>query len=70
MNYTTDILKKIVDEDRVKIEFQPIFSLNTRKYIGLEALAREAAIFFIWTGYAVRRLCSPLQDRETLHRCS
>ena len=40
MNYTTDILKKIVDEDRVKIEFQPIFSLNTRKYIGLEALAR------------------------------
>ncbi len=40
MNITTEIIQNVVDNDRIFVEFQPIYSLNTKKIIGLEALAR------------------------------
>ena len=40
MTNSPDLIKKIIDEERIRIEFQPIYSLNTRKFIGLEELAR------------------------------
>ncbi|MCM1577406.1 MAG: EAL domain-containing protein [Ruminococcus sp.] len=40
MKVTTEILREIIDKKDVIVEFQPIYSLNTKKYIGLEALAR------------------------------
>ncbi len=40
MNVTPEILRDIIDNKNVKVEFQPIYSLNTKKFIGLEALAR------------------------------
>ncbi|MBP5580909.1 MAG: EAL domain-containing protein [Ruminococcus sp.] len=33
-------LRDIIDNENIITEFQPVYSLNTQKYIGLEALAR------------------------------
>ncbi len=40
MNYDVQKLRSIISNEDIMIEFQPIYSLNTQKYIGLEALAR------------------------------
>lgn len=40
MNLTSDIIRDVIDNDNIFVEFQPIYSLNTQKIIGLEALAR------------------------------
>ena len=55
MEHTPENIKKIIDEERIRIEFQPIYSLNTRKYIGLEALAR---------GYIGEDIVAPLEMFE------
>jgi EAL domain-containing protein (putative c-di-GMP-specific phosphodiesterase class I) len=40
MTITPELVKRIIDENLIYIEFQPIYSLNTKKIIGVEALAR------------------------------
>lgn len=40
MNISADIVKDVIDNRKIFVEFQPIYSLNTKKVIGLEALAR------------------------------
>ncbi len=40
MNITNDIIREVIDSNDIYIEFQPVYSLNTKKIIGLEALAR------------------------------
>lgn len=40
MKITSEIVKEIITNKDIIVEFQPIYSLNTRKYIGLEALSR------------------------------
>ncbi len=40
MKVTPEIIHNIIKNQDVIVEFQPIYSLNTRKYIGLEALSR------------------------------
>ena len=40
MEYSSEIIRDIIDNERIITEFQPIYSLNTRKFIGLEALSR------------------------------
>ncbi|MDR0947828.1 MAG: EAL domain-containing protein [Ruminococcus sp.] len=40
MTITPDIIREIVDNEQIYIEFQPIFSINTKKIIGVEALSR------------------------------
>ena len=40
MNITPDIVREVIDNKDIFVEFQPIFSLNTKKIVGLEALAR------------------------------
>ncbi|MBR4223405.1 MAG: EAL domain-containing protein [Oscillospiraceae bacterium] len=43
MTYDPAKLKRLIDDGDLIIEFQPIYSLNTQKYIGLEALARGSS---------------------------
>ena len=40
MKVTPEIVREIIDKKDIIVEFQPIYSLNTRKFIGLEALSR------------------------------
>lgn len=40
MNITSDIVREVIENKDIFVEFQPIYSLNTKKIIGLEALAR------------------------------
>lgn len=40
MNITNDIVRQVIENKDIYVEFQPIYSLNTKKIIGLEALAR------------------------------
>lgn len=40
MNITEDIIREVIENKDIYVEFQPIYSLNTQKVIGLEALAR------------------------------
>lgn len=40
MKITPEIVQNIIDNEDIFVEFQPIYSLNTKKVIGLEALAR------------------------------
>lgn len=40
MNITSDIVSDVIENKDIFVEFQPIYSLNTKKVIGLEALAR------------------------------
>lgn len=40
MNITSDIVRGVIENKDIFVEFQPIYSLNTKKVIGLEALAR------------------------------
>lgn len=40
MKVTAEIVREIIDKKDIIVEFQPIYSLNTQKYIGLEALSR------------------------------
>jgi len=40
VNITPEIVRNIIDNGDITVEFQPIYSLNTRKFIGLEALSR------------------------------
>ncbi len=40
MKVTTEIVREIIENKEIIVEFQPIYSLNTKKYIGLEALSR------------------------------
>ncbi len=40
MKVTPQIVNEIIEKRDIIVEFQPIYSLNTRKYIGLEALSR------------------------------
>lgn len=40
MNITADKIREVIDNKDIYVEFQPIYSLNTKKVIGLEALAR------------------------------
>lgn len=37
---TPEIVREIIEKKDIIVEFQPIYSLNTKKYIGLEALSR------------------------------
>lgn len=40
MKVTPEIVREIIEKKDIIVEFQPIYSLNTKKYIGLEALSR------------------------------
>lgn len=40
MKITNDMIREIIENKDIFVEFQPIYSLNTKKIIGLEALAR------------------------------
>lgn len=40
MKITNEIVREIIEKKDIIVEFQPIYSLNTKKYIGLEALSR------------------------------
>ena len=40
MKITNDIIHEVIENKDIFVEFQPIYSLNTKKIIGLEALAR------------------------------
>ncbi|MGN0665105.1 MAG: EAL domain-containing protein [Huintestinicola sp.] len=40
MNVTPEIVKEIIETKSISVDFQPIYSLNTQKFIGLEALSR------------------------------
>lgn len=40
MNITPEIVQNVIENKNIFVEFQPIYSLNTQKIIGLEALAR------------------------------
>ncbi len=40
MNITDEIIGSVIENEDIFVEFQPIYSLNTRKFIGLEALSR------------------------------
>lgn len=40
MNITSEIVREVIENKDIFVEFQPIYSLNTKKIIGLEALAR------------------------------
>ncbi len=40
MKITSDIVREVIENKDIFVEFQPIYSLNTKKVIGLEALAR------------------------------
>lgn len=40
MKVTEEIVREIIEKKDIIVEFQPIYSINTRKYIGLEALSR------------------------------
>ena len=40
MNINADVVREIIANKDIFVEFQPIYSLNTKKIIGLEALSR------------------------------
>ena len=40
MKITPEIVREVIDNKDIFVEFQPIYSLNTKKIIGLEALSR------------------------------
>ena len=40
MKITPEIIQDVIDKKNIFVEFQPIYSINTKKVIGLEALAR------------------------------
>ncbi len=40
MNITDEIIGSVIENEDIFVQFQPIYSLNTRKFIGLEALSR------------------------------
>ncbi|MCH5192744.1 MAG: EAL domain-containing protein [Oscillospiraceae bacterium] len=40
MNITPEIVREVIENKDIFVEFQPIYSLNTKKTIGIEALAR------------------------------
>lgn len=40
MKITSEIVREVIENKDIFVEFQPIYSLNTKKIIGLEALAR------------------------------
>ena len=40
MKITNDMIREIIENKDIFVEFQPIYSLNTKNIIGLEALAR------------------------------
>lgn len=40
MKITSEIVQEVIENKDIFVEFQPIYSLNTKKIIGLEALAR------------------------------
>ena len=63
-----DVIRKIIDTASINVEFQPIYSLNTKKFIGLEALARgvyedkTVSPYFMFK-YAALNGMSPKLDR-------
>lgn len=40
MNITEDKIREVIENKDIFVEFQPIYSLNTKKVIGIEALSR------------------------------
>lgn len=40
MKITPEIVREVIENKNIFVEFQPIYSLNTKKIIGLEALSR------------------------------
>lgn len=40
MNINDELIQKIIDNKSIYVDFQPIYSFNTKKVIGLEALSR------------------------------
>lgn len=40
MKITEEIIRSIIEKKDITVDFQPIYSLNTKKFIGLEALSR------------------------------
>ena len=40
MNINDELIQKIIDDRSIYVDFQPIYSFNTKKVIGLEALSR------------------------------
>ncbi len=68
MKVTSEIVREIIEGKDIFVEFQPIYSLNTQKIIGLEALARgdyhgeEVSPYFIFD-YAREQGCVLSVDR-------
>ena len=68
MNITSDVVREVIDNEKIFVEFQPIISLNTKKIIGLEALARgeydgEVVSPFFLFSYARDNNCTTRVDR-------
>ncbi len=40
MKITSEMIREVIDNKKIFVEFQPIYSLNTKNIIGLEALSR------------------------------
>lgn len=40
MKITDEMIREVIEKQDIIVDFQPIYSLNTRKFIGLEALSR------------------------------
>lgn len=63
MKVTPEIVREIIDKKDIIVEFQPIYSLNTRKFIGLEALSRG-----VYNGEIVSPFsCSIMPKRTAPH---
>lgn len=68
MKISDDVIRKIIDTASINVEFQPIYSLNTKKFIGLEALSRgvyedkTVSPYFMFK-YAALNGMSPELDR-------
>ena len=42
MNINDELIQKIIDTKSICVDFQPIYSFNTKKVIGLEALFEDS----------------------------
>jgi len=68
MSITNQMIEKVIDTGDIYVDFQPIFSLNTKKVIGMEALSRGVydgqviSPYFLFT-YARENDCVLKLDR-------
>lgn len=68
MNITSDIIRDVIDNKKIFVDFQPIYSLNTQKIIGLEALARGEYNGEIISPYFLFRYAKEHQNVLTVDR--